>query len=147
MKAVNAQRLHPSTAKDTVMATSEARIMANRLNATRSCGPKSQEGKEISRKNSFKHGLTGEGIVLASEDVERVQKRFDGLQAAYKPATEDGQALVRRAALLSIRVERCAVHEAATISTKVRSAEADFDEARAAEVAHLMATIGDDPAL
>src|SRR4051794_3406111 len=112
------------------MPASEARIVANRLNATRSCGPRSQEGKEISRRNSFKHGLTGAGVVLASEDVERIQARVDGLRADFRPASEAGKSLVRRAAMLTVRLERCEVHEAAAISTKVRSAEADFDEAR-----------------
>jgi hypothetical protein len=129
------------------MATSEARILANRANALKSSGPKTEQGKEISRANALKHGLTGQGIVLASEDIARVQQRLDGLQAACRPATEAGRSLVRRAALLSIRIERCEVHEAAALSTKIRSAEADFDEARDAEVEHLMDTIGDNPAL
>jgi hypothetical protein len=35
-----------------------ARVRANRLNAKRSTGPKSTEGKARSAKNSFKHGLS-----------------------------------------------------------------------------------------
>ena len=48
--------------------------------------------------------------------------------------------------MLSVRLERCAVQEAAAISMNVRAAEADFDEAREAEVDALFETIGENPA-
>ncbi len=128
------------------MIASEARISANRANALRSTGPTTSEGKERSRANSFKHGLTGAGVVLATEDAAEVERRFAGFQADFAPATDSGRCLVRRAAMLSVRLERCVVHEAAAISTGIRHAEADFDEAREAEVDHLMEAIGDEPA-
>src|SRR5438309_11833242 len=120
------------------MSTSEARIQANRLNSLKSCGPRNTERTRL---NALKHGLTGQGVALCAEDVERVQAKVDGLQADFRPASEAGRSLVRRAAMLTVRIERCEVHEAAAISKAIRSAEADFDDARAAEVEHLMATI------
>ena len=51
------------------MPVSEARIAANRANAARSTGPKTAEGKEKSRANALKHGLTGSGVVLAEADA------------------------------------------------------------------------------
>jgi len=128
------------------MIVSDARIAANRANALKSTGPRTAEGKERSRCNSFKHGMTGEGVALSTEDAAAVEQRFAGFAAQFRPATEAGRVLARRAALLSVRIERCAVHEAAAISTRVRAAEADFDEAREAEVDHLIETIGDAPA-
>jgi hypothetical protein len=139
-------RAHTPNAKDIVMATSEARIAANRINALKSTGPRTCEGKEHSRANAFKHGLTGEGIVLASEDVARIERRFAGLEAEFRSGSEADRSLVRRAALLMVRLERCEVQEAAALSVAIRSAEADFDDARDAEVEHLMATIADNPA-
>jgi len=60
------------------MATiSEAKRAANRENAKKSTGPKSAEGKERSRANAFKHGLTGEGVVKADDLKEEIQKRVD----------------------------------------------------------------------
>jgi len=128
------------------MIASEARIAANRANALKSTGPKTAEGKERSRSNAFKHGLTGAGIVLPAEDAAEVERRFLGFEAAYRPATEPGRALVRRTAMLSVRIERCAVQEAAAISANVRSAESDFDEARETEVDALFEAIGETPA-
>ena len=43
---------------------SEARLLANRANALKSTGPRTVEGKEASRANAYKHGLTGSGTVL-----------------------------------------------------------------------------------
>jgi len=48
--------------------------------------------------------------------------------------------------MLSVRLERCAVREAAAISVNVRGAEADLDEAREAEVDRLMEKISENPA-
>ncbi len=128
------------------MIASEARIAANRANASKSTGPRTAEGKGRSRANSFKHGLTGAGVVLATEDAAEVARRFEGFQAEFAPATDSGRCLVRRAAMLSVRLERCVVHEAAAISTGIRRAEGDFDEAREAEVDRLMGSIADEPA-
>jgi len=127
------------------MIVSDARIAANRANALKSTGPRTAEGKERSRCNALKHGMTGAGVALSSEDAEAVERRLAGFEADYRPVTAAGKALVRRAALLSVRVERCVVQEAAAISARVRAAEADFDEAREAEVDHLMEAIGEAP--
>ena len=49
------------------MAASEARILANKMNAQKSKGPTSTEGKMRSRRNALKHGMTGAGVVLPDE--------------------------------------------------------------------------------
>jgi len=43
--------------------TSIRQITANRLNARKSSGPRTQNGKLISRKNAFRHGLTAETVI------------------------------------------------------------------------------------
>ena len=52
------------------MPCSPEQLAANRRNAARSTGPKTEEGKEISRRNGLKHGLTGEGAVLTEADAD-----------------------------------------------------------------------------
>ena len=41
------------------MKTSVSKLLANRANAQKSSGPKSQKGKHASSKNAYKHGLAG----------------------------------------------------------------------------------------
>jgi hypothetical protein len=108
------------------MSASEARILANQANAQRSSGPKTAEGKERSRANSFKHGMTGEGVVLSHEDAAEVDRRLAAFEDELKPSGEVGRALVRRAALLSVRMDRGVSQESAALSKRVRQAEADF---------------------
>ncbi len=52
-------------------------IQANRLNAQKSTGPQSPEGKQRVAQNRTKHGLAGEHVVLPGED----QSAFDDLLA------------------------------------------------------------------
>jgi hypothetical protein len=129
------------------MIVSQARILSSQTNGARSNGPTSPEGKQISRANSLKHGLTGAGIVLPSEDVEEVSRRFDELQAQFNPATPMGKILVNRIALHSVRLEHSAVQEAAFLGEKIRHAKDDFDQQRQIDIRALLNGLDDHPAL
>ena len=100
--------------------------IVHRANALKSTGPKTVEGKEASRTNAYKHGLTGSGTVLPQSEAAEVQRRYLAFCAEARPTGEIGQALALRAATLSARLERCAAHEAAVLAERVRHAEADF---------------------
>jgi hypothetical protein len=108
------------------MATSEARIAANKANAARSTGPKTEEGKQKSRANSLKHGLTGAGVVLPQKDAVEVERRYVAFVQELNATGEVGLALAHRAALSSLRMERAADQQTAALSEHVRQAEADF---------------------
>jgi hypothetical protein len=49
--------------------TSYRQIEANRRNALKSTGPKAEAGKQASRRNAVRHGLTAETVINALEDV------------------------------------------------------------------------------
>lgn len=51
------ERLLVTCNKELPITTSEARIAANRRNATRSTGPRTPEGKLQARRNALRHGL------------------------------------------------------------------------------------------
>jgi DNA-binding LacI/PurR family transcriptional regulator len=108
------------------MPASEAQILANRQNAAHSTGPKTEAGKERSRQNSLKHGMTGAGVVLAEADAAEVARRTVLFAEELIVIDEVGQALARRAALHSVRMERSADQQAAALSLRCRQVEAAF---------------------
>ena len=128
------------------MATSAARLEANRKNALKSTGPRTPEGKAICRGNALKHGLTGACVVVPDEDVNAVSGLFTDLEAEMRPKRVMSLILVRRIALLTIRLDRSARQEAARIGEAMRNAAAAFIDARLAEVERLISWIAAEPA-
>ena len=57
---------------------SAAQIAANRQNATRSTGPKTEAGKNNSSRNAVAHGLTATQLLLSTEE----QAEFDDMREA-----------------------------------------------------------------
>jgi hypothetical protein len=122
------------------MPASEAKIAANRQNSLKSCGPKTLEGKAISRANACKHGMTGEGIVVPVEDQAEVEERVAAFADELQPTGSLEFTLVRRAATLAVRMERSAERELAAIADRVVQALVDFEAPEGldeAEVAQL----------
>jgi hypothetical protein len=127
------------------MEVSEARLAANRANSTRSTGPTSERGKSISRRNSIKHGLTGEGVVLLEWDQAEVDSRIEALRDELNPQSSLGSMLIRKIATLSVRSERAAGRENAAIAERVRNAVDAFDEERGGRVDALFDAFINDP--
>ena len=127
------------------MHVSEARIAANRANAAKSTGPRTAEGKAVSRRNGLVHGLTGEGVVVAEADAPEVARRAEALTADLAPRSPLGQMMIPRLALLSVRMEHAAARELLAAEGRARRAGDDFDEARQAEVDRLVEALADDP--
>ena len=112
------------------MACSKGRLAANRANALRSTGPRTEAGKARSRANSVKHGMTGAGVVPPDEAAaESVAARAAGLRRAF--ATE---AMARRMAVLADRLDRLDRRDRADTAIRVRRASFDAAEQRQAEV-------------
>ncbi|MGH7917913.1 MAG: hypothetical protein ACREQE_10615, partial [Candidatus Binataceae bacterium] len=95
---------------------SELQMAANRANALASTGPKSLNGKEMSRGNALRHGLSAKQIVAMDERGADFVAYHDELCAALEPHDAYEAALVRRLALLSWRLDRVARIEAAKLS-------------------------------
>ncbi len=109
------------------MPASEARVLANRKNAAHSTGPRTTEGKERSRANALKHGLTGAGVVLPDGDAAEVEELARAFQEELDPPGEVGRALARRMAVLSVRMDRCVDREFAAVAERVRRARDEFE--------------------
>ena len=110
--------------------SSPARLAANRANAQKSTGPRTEAGKARSRANAVKHGLTGAGIALPGEDATVIEATFLQAQEEFAPTTLVGMRLVRDVAALWVRQDRARQYEATALAAHARRAARDFDQAR-----------------
>src|SRR3974377_1800676 len=79
-------------------------IEANRGNALKSTGPTTQEGKERSRCNAVRHGLTAETIIAGLENAEDYQAFEAAVIADYDAQTAVERELVLRLASIFWRL-------------------------------------------
>jgi hypothetical protein len=91
--------------------TSFQQFQTNRLNALRSTGPKSDEGKQRSRLNAVRHGLTAETVVGSLEDAEDYKAFEAAVIADYCAETAVARELVLRLASLLWRLRRATAIE------------------------------------
>jgi hypothetical protein len=109
--------------------TSFRQINANRRNALKSTGPRTTEGKERSRCNAVRHGLTAETVIGALEDAEDYAAFEAAITADYAAETAVERELVLRLASLLWRLRR-----ATTMETGLFEIQADhlreFKQAR-----------------
>src|SRR5947209_12286317 len=91
--------------------TSYRQIEANRRNALKSTGPKTQNGKQASRCNAVRHGLTAETVISALEDGEDYKALEAAVIADYDAQSAVERELVLRLASLLWRLRRATTME------------------------------------
>ncbi len=124
---------------------SPARMAANLANAQLSTGPKTIQGKARSRANALKHGLTGAGIALPTEDRIAIEQRFLTIQEELMPQTVLGAFFAHQVALYTVRCQRAARHETALLTTRINEAVTAFDQARLDLATQLFAKLYQNP--
>jgi hypothetical protein len=100
--------------------TSFRQIEANRRNARKSTGPITEDGKQRSRSNAVRHGLTAETVIGALEDAED----YSAFEAAIT-ADYDAQSAVERDLILRLASLLWRLHRATTIETGLFEIQAD----------------------
>jgi hypothetical protein len=90
-------------------------IQANRLNALKSTGPKTLEGKAAVALNSLRHGLRARAVVLPGEDRQEFQLLCDQLEAEWQPRTRTEQAYVEQLAISLWKLGRADAAEASVL--------------------------------
>ena len=100
--------------------TSFKQFEANRRNARKSTGPTSEEGKQRSRCNAVRHGLTAETVIGALEDAEDYKTFEAAIIADYDAQSAVERELVLRLASLLWRLRR-----ATAIETGLFESQAD----------------------
>jgi hypothetical protein len=91
--------------------TSYRQIEANRHNALKSTGPRTEGGKQSSRCNAVRHGLTAETVIGALEDAEDYKAFEAAIIADYDAQSAVERELVLRLASVLWRLRRATVME------------------------------------
>lgn len=93
-----------------------AQIVANQANAQKSTGPKTEEGKQISKKNALTHGIFSTLPVAQNESTEEFQLMLEDFIDLYQPADCHEMILVEKIVMALWKQKRVAVAEAARIN-------------------------------
>jgi len=86
--------------------TSQAQINANRLNAQKSTGPRTQEGKRTVSQNAVKHGLFAREAVIKCEDPAEYELHREAVLDELRPVGAVESMLAERIVSLSWRLQR-----------------------------------------
>src|SRR5215813_6820456 len=100
--------------------TTSQQIEANRRNAQRSTGPRTESGKQVSRCNAVRHGLTAETVIGAMEDAEDYRAFEAAVIADY-----DAQSAVERELVLRLASILWRLRRATTMETGLFEIQAD----------------------
>jgi hypothetical protein len=87
------------------------RGQVNRANAQKSTGPRTDAGKQRSKLNALRHGLTGHTIVLPTEDQAAYQRHSQAFLDEYRPQGATETQLVQSITDISWQLNRAAAVE------------------------------------
>ena len=103
--------------------TSFRQIDANRSNAGKSTGPTTEGGKQRSRCNAIRHGLTAETVIGALEDAEDYKAFEAAITADYDASSAVERELVLRLASLLWRLRRATAMETGLLEIQADQSE------------------------
>ena len=127
------------------MICSEARLAANRRNAQKSTGPKTEEGKARSRANALKHGLCSSEVVV--EDAALIEERTREFFDSLRPQNDWHCWLATEIAVLSVRITRSERIERRARDKVSLRAELTWDDDRKLEAELLGERLAERPAV
>ena len=122
--------------------TSYRQIEANRRNALKSTGPKTEAGKRTSRCNAVRHGLTAETVLSALENAEDYKAFEAAITADYDAQSAVERELVLRLASILWRLRRATTMETGLVEILAQQLH-DYRQSRqllsnSREVVHTM---------
>jgi hypothetical protein len=86
--------------------TTEKQNEANRINAEKSTGPLTDEGKQRSSQNALKHGLLAKRSVIPGEDPAEFDALVTWFENTFNPSNAYEASLVRQMADAGWRLKR-----------------------------------------
>lgn len=91
--------------------TTKKQAAANKRNAKRSTGPKTDGGKEISKMNAVKHALFVQPAILLSEDGQTALAYQKALNEQFRPFGIMERQVIRDIVVIRLRMDRLANYE------------------------------------
>ncbi|MEE9441499.1 MAG: hypothetical protein V3V99_02380 [candidate division Zixibacteria bacterium] len=114
------------------MSATKKQINANKQNAQKSTGPKSEQGKLLASRNSLKHGLYASDIIVDTPAFKENEEEYDLLLASLfdelEPRTAFQQDLVVKIATGLWRSRRAVRAETAEINNQLENIERDIKQ-------------------
>jgi hypothetical protein len=86
--------------------TTEKQVEANRRNASKSTGPKTDGGKSSSRLNALRHGLRARTVVQPGDDQSEFDQLSADIQQACNPQNQPEQLLVEKMVIAEWQLAR-----------------------------------------
>jgi len=99
------------------------RAEVNRANAQKSTGPRTAAGKQRSKLNALRHGLTGHTIVLPTDDQAAYQRHSQSFLDEYRPQGATESQLVQSVTDISWQLNRAAAVETNLFSLGITEME------------------------
>jgi hypothetical protein len=105
------------------------RAEINRNNSQHSTGPKTEAGKQRSSLNALRHGLTGQIVVMPTEDLRAYQLHLTSFTDEYNPKGATEANLVQALADTSWRLNRVAALETNLLTLGIANGGSPIDDA------------------
>ena len=119
------------------MVVSAAKLEANRRNAQKSTGPRTDEGKEKAKMNATKHGLRAETLIVLEEDPQVLDDRREAWRACLLPGDDVEERLVECAVVHTWMQDRARRAQASRINANIMNYGVDQDQTTEEEVVAL----------
>ena len=119
------------------MVVSAAKLEANRRNAQKSTGPRTEEGKKRSSLNAVTLGLRAETLILLDEDPLALADRKEAWRASLLPRDDVERSAVDDAVEYAWLRDRARRAQAARLATNIANAGVDQAKREADEVLRL----------
>ena len=116
--------------------TSLKKVLANRNNAKKSTGPRTENGKAWAKRNAVKHGLRAEHIITVGENKIEFEELKDQFVKELQPIDIISIQLVNRIVLTAWNLQRSDKIQSGMLAYEMLSYEADEYKSKLKEIHH-----------
>jgi hypothetical protein len=126
--------------------TTERQIASNQINARKSTGPTTPQGKARSRANALKHGLAAETLVIDGLEADFIERKSEW-EKDIQPTTTEARFALEAVVACTFRIEECRRNINARLDRDMTRACLVWDLDREADVALVASKLAKQPEL